>query len=240
MPLLGIVSYVLQPLQKLFRPTTTNSVASMAFTFYPSFCYVRLESFSSNYDDDFLLIAIFIYYFAFFCYACESKQRQPVLNAYRSLFELKNVDYDDFMMWFNDDILFKTFNKMEQKAVIGIFSSGVFPEAPPYMLLTDKEKEVVAQLSDLKQLGHYSFNLIEGSTGFIPRLELSRGMDMLLFPLSVGHLYRFVDERLESTKSRKLLRKLSVELIDSLKEQKPTVSWQKTMPDKLLRDAGRF
>lgn len=236
MSMLGFLSIPLRPLTRIFTPK--NPDVEVIFTFYPWVCRVQYITLGDKYNHqqfsnvgqeamgvvgDYLRVATFLHYLAFYYYICDDRQRSVIVEAYKSLFSLtKEVDYDDFMDHVYTSV-FNTLSKQEKDAAT-LFEA-------PYQLIT--------QESDSKSFGTYIFQLKRKREGFKHYLKLYAGTDMIFLPLSVGHLYRYLTE--ESTKTSKKfknnLNKLSLELLNSLEDGKsPSMSWQLNQPDNLLRN----
>jgi len=236
-----LIGPLFRPLTRVFTPKTPD--AKVVFTFYPWVCRVQYSTPGDKYNnkqfgaqeqkimdgaDDFVRMATFLHYLAFYCYICDNRQRSVVVEAYKSLFnQSKDVNYDDFMGIIYAKV-FNTLSQQEKDAANGLFS--LFK--PPPCQLTTKE-------SDLQSFGTFIFKLKRKKNGFVHYLELNAGADMIFLPLSVGHLYRYLTE--DPTEATKMFRDnlnfLSIALLNSLEDssKSPSMSWQLNQPDILLR-----
>ena len=243
MSVFGFLSIPLRPITRIFA--LNNPDVEVIFTFYPWVCRIQYNTQGDKYNlqqfgakeqeimkdvNDYFRIATFLHYLAYYCYICDDRQRSVVVEAYKSLLSLtEKVDYDDFMHHIYSCVCM-TLSKQERIAADGLFT--IF-NPYPYQLTT--------QESDSKSFGTYIFQLKRKREGFMHHLKLNCGIDMIFLPLSVGHLYRYLSE--ESTISKEFknnLNRLSLELLNSLKDEKsPSRSWQANQPDNLLRNFDR-
>lgn len=169
--------------------------------------FVRIDTKGNADLSDDLLIAGYLLFLARYLYICDKRQLEVVVNLLKNLVK-DSVKQNEIALKIYEEV-FKTLNKMEQNALIGLLRtySKIFP-VPPLLYSEDEEPK--------HSLARYRFLVFEhgNQRNLASAFYMSRGPDIILLPLTLGILYNYVVDKLGDRNKRENLDRLIIDLLE--------------------------
>ena len=159
------------------------------FNYGSSSVQIKTKHKEQSLADD-LLIAGYILFLARYFYICDDRQIQVVRNCLEQ--EIGNVEPKELpaKLW---NIVGQTLNKMESRAIYGLFLGGI----PPLGYSENEEPS--------RSYAKYSFLVFERSGNLTSTFHMSSGPDIAFLPLTVAILYEFVVDKLRDKNKKETL-----------------------------------
>jgi len=205
----ALFSIILRPLWWLMNLITRreDNLLEWHLNYGPSFVKIQINHKEQFLTDD-LLIAGYILFLARYFYICDNRQTKILqdflLNA------VENAEKPGALTPKIYEIVFQTLSKAEQKATIGLFE--IYNKFLPIPPLTYSESE-----EPRHSFTKYSFFVFERPSDrmLTSVFHMSAGPDIILLPITIGILYEYVVDKIQSEDKKN---KLNQSIIDLLKE----------------------
>ncbi len=216
----GVFSLLFRPLHKIGKPK--NPDIRLVFDFYSVQCDVKYTAVNSALHSDEWMTVAFLHYFGRYLMICDQRQRQsmstllPILANCTSSEDTHMVAEEVYA-----DVL-ETLSDEERGA-----SSGLFGAYPPTWLKTDDT------ISDRAPFTTYGYSMSMTEKGIFTHLELGHA-DMILFPLSVCHLYAYIIDNFNNEKSHDIAKRALNDLQELYYTDNQDLSWLKNGPIKVV------
>ncbi|MBA2279240.1 hypothetical protein H0V99_02265 [Candidatus Saccharibacteria bacterium] len=217
-----LASIFLRPLSKLGKPSQPD--IKVTFTFHPIVCKAEYWCRKESMLGDEWMITTFAYYLGRYLSICDDRQREMMAELLSELFNVKDEKDMHILAELCYENLLPTLTDDERKAAAGLF--GMFP--PVRLYYQNRNMEVPDE-----KFSTYIYQMVMTSKGMQTHLELGVA-DMILFPLSVVHLYTFVSGE-ASTKNSRLLSELSNEILLDYYNNDQPLSWMHAGINKMLK-----
>lgn len=232
----GYVAWLWAIIDRLMKPSEyystynqhsnskTSKSVTVEFIFQPINCYVNYNSTENELKNDKWLIATFVFYLTRYFYICDSRQKKPLLEAFRPLFVSGKIDYGVAFDEINSTT-YSTLSDKERKAAIKLF--GI--QLPVYL--------GEGTVHDGKKYGEYKYSVSLNNNGPQTHLHIGYGPDKVLLPISVLHFYHFVRDKISAT-NLSILNGAANKILDRVSTNNHPVNWLHKYPLEVLNDSG--
>jgi len=201
-----IFAILFAPIRWLTNLTTRpkNNLLEWNLSYGPFFVRIQTNHKEHFLSDD-LLIASYILFLARYFYICDDRQvditREFLLDSVRRSQKPNEISAKLY------ETVFKTLKTVEQNAAIKLFKIySRFTSTPPLTYSEDKEPS--------HSYAKYSFYVIESGSRLTSIFQMSAGPDIILLPLTVGILYEYVVDKIQTREKKEELDRSIIDLLE--------------------------